>query len=132
MDGKRDRTTASHPAGRRQDGQIQNALRLWQGHTRTGYSSDSPGSGAGKGGSLVPLPWLCVKVGVGEPSSGHVIHWTTFCRWQSGEELCIVNGLGMKAKLFGAAVLIVIAGLGILSWLGYQLFTTGFSAKTEP
>jgi mono/diheme cytochrome c family protein len=38
----------------------------------------------------------------------------------------------MKAKLFGAAVLIVIAGLGILSWLGYQLFTTGFSAKTEP
>lgn len=38
----------------------------------------------------------------------------------------------MKAKLFGAAVLIVIAGLGMLSWLGYQLFTTGFSAKTEP
>lgn len=38
----------------------------------------------------------------------------------------------MKAKLLGAAVLIVIAGLGILSWVGYQLFTTGFSAKTEP
>ncbi|MDF2458986.1 MAG: putative Cytochrome c, partial [Nitrospira sp.] len=38
----------------------------------------------------------------------------------------------MKAKLFGAAVLIVMAGLGILGWVGYQLFTTGFSAKTEP
>ena len=38
----------------------------------------------------------------------------------------------MKAKLFGAAVLVVIAGLGVLSWIGYQLFTTGFSAKTEP
>ena len=38
----------------------------------------------------------------------------------------------MKAKLFGAAVLVVIAGLGVLSWVGYQLFTTGFSAKTEP
>ncbi|HEU4500271.1 MAG TPA: cytochrome c [Nitrospira sp.] len=38
----------------------------------------------------------------------------------------------MKTKLLGAAVLIVIAGLGILSWVGYQLFTTGFSAKTEP
>lgn len=38
----------------------------------------------------------------------------------------------MKAKLFGAAVLIVMAGLGILGWVGYQLFTTGFSAKTQP
>ena len=38
----------------------------------------------------------------------------------------------MRTKLF---VLIVIVGLGIagtFGWVGYQLFTTGFSAKTEP
>lgn len=38
----------------------------------------------------------------------------------------------MRTKLI---VLIIVVGLGIagtLGWLGYQLFTTGFSAKTEP
>jgi mono/diheme cytochrome c family protein len=38
----------------------------------------------------------------------------------------------MKAKLFGAVVLIIVLSLCILGWVGYQLFTTGFSAKTEP
>jgi mono/diheme cytochrome c family protein len=38
----------------------------------------------------------------------------------------------MRAKLI---VFITVVGLGIVGafgWLGYQLFTTGFSAKTEP
>ena len=38
----------------------------------------------------------------------------------------------MRTKL---VVFIIVAGLGIVGtfgWLGYQLFTTGFSAKTEP
>lgn len=38
----------------------------------------------------------------------------------------------MRTKL---TVFIVVVGLGIagtLAWVGYQLFTTGFSAKTEP
>ena len=38
----------------------------------------------------------------------------------------------MRTKLI---VFIIVAGLGIVGvfgWLGYQLFTTGFSAKTEP
>jgi len=38
----------------------------------------------------------------------------------------------MRTKLI---VFIIVAGLGIFGvfgWLGYQLFTTGFSAKTEP
>lgn len=38
----------------------------------------------------------------------------------------------MKAKLLGAFVIVVVIGLGIFGWVGYQLFTTGFSAKTEP
>ena len=38
----------------------------------------------------------------------------------------------MKAKLLGALVIVVVIGLGIFGWVGYQLFTTGFSAKTEP
>jgi mono/diheme cytochrome c family protein len=38
----------------------------------------------------------------------------------------------MKAKLLGAFVIVIIAGLGIFGWVSYQLFTTGFSAKTEP
>ena len=38
----------------------------------------------------------------------------------------------MKAKLIGAVVIIVLVGLGSLGWVGYRLFTTGFSAKTEP
>src|ERR1700682_5641115 len=38
----------------------------------------------------------------------------------------------MRTKLI---VFIIVAGLGIIGifgWLGYRLFTTGFSAKTEP
>ncbi len=38
----------------------------------------------------------------------------------------------MKAKLIGAVVIMVLVGLGAFGWVGYQLFTTGFSAKTEP
>ena len=38
----------------------------------------------------------------------------------------------MKAKLLGAVVIVIVVGLGLFGWLGYQLFTTGFSAKTEP
>src|SRR5690242_12826490 len=38
----------------------------------------------------------------------------------------------MKAKLIGAVVIIFLAVLGASGWVGYQLFTTGFSAKTEP
>ena len=38
----------------------------------------------------------------------------------------------MKAKLLGAVVIVILICLGIFGWVGYQLFTTGFSAKTEP
>jgi mono/diheme cytochrome c family protein len=38
----------------------------------------------------------------------------------------------MKATLLGAVAVIILTILGVLSWVGYQLFTTGFSAKTEP
>jgi mono/diheme cytochrome c family protein len=35
-------------------------------------------------------------------------------------------------KLVWLIVLMIMAGIGALAWLGYQLFTEGFSAKTEP
>ena len=38
----------------------------------------------------------------------------------------------MRTKLI---ILVIVVGLGVVGtfgWLGYQLFTTGFSAKTEP
>lgn len=38
----------------------------------------------------------------------------------------------MKAKLIGLVVIVLLVGLGTFGWVGYQLFTTGFSAKTEP
>ncbi len=38
----------------------------------------------------------------------------------------------MKAKLIGVVIIAVLVGLGALGWVGYRLFTTGFSAKTEP
>lgn len=38
----------------------------------------------------------------------------------------------MKAKLIGLLVITVLISLGAVGWVGYQLFTTGFSAKTEP
>jgi len=38
----------------------------------------------------------------------------------------------MKAKLVGAVVMVIVVGLGLVGWVGYRLFTTGFSAKTEP
>lgn len=38
----------------------------------------------------------------------------------------------MKVKLIGMIVIVIAAGLGGAGWMGYQLFTAGFSAKTEP
>src|SRR5215467_3205656 len=38
----------------------------------------------------------------------------------------------MKAKLIGVLVIIFLAAVGALGWVGYQMFSTGFSAKTEP
>ncbi len=38
----------------------------------------------------------------------------------------------MKTKLLIVIFLVVLAGTATFGWLGYQLFTTGFSAKTEP
>ena len=38
----------------------------------------------------------------------------------------------MKAKLLGAVVMVIVVGLGLVGWVRYRLFTTWFSAKTEP
>ncbi|HEY5626675.1 MAG TPA: c-type cytochrome [Nitrospira sp.] len=38
----------------------------------------------------------------------------------------------MKKKLIGFVVVIFLAGFAVIGWVGYQLYTTGFSAKTEP
>lgn len=38
----------------------------------------------------------------------------------------------MKAKLIGGIIILIVSGLALLGWFGYQLFTTGFSAKAEP
>jgi len=38
----------------------------------------------------------------------------------------------MRNKLLILITLTVLAGAATLGWLGYRLFTTGFSAKTEP
>ena len=38
----------------------------------------------------------------------------------------------MRAKLIVFFIVTVIGIVGALGWIGYQLFTTGFSAKTEP
>ncbi len=38
----------------------------------------------------------------------------------------------MKAKLIGLVVIVLLVVIGVCCWVGYQLFTTGFSAKTEP
>ena len=38
----------------------------------------------------------------------------------------------MKAKLITLLVLGILGTLAVLGWLGYQMFTTGFSAKAEP
>jgi hypothetical protein len=38
----------------------------------------------------------------------------------------------MKAKLLGTLVIILLVGFGAFGWVGYQMFTTGFSAKAEP
>ena len=38
----------------------------------------------------------------------------------------------MRNKLLTLIILVVLGGVATLSWLGYRLFTTGFSAKTEP
>jgi mono/diheme cytochrome c family protein len=38
----------------------------------------------------------------------------------------------MRNKLLTLIILAVLGGVATLSWLGYRLFTTGFSAKTEP
>ncbi len=41
-------------------------------------------------------------------------------------------GQPMKKKLLGVLFLAALVAIGALAWVGYQLFTTGFSAKTEP
>lgn len=38
----------------------------------------------------------------------------------------------MKKKLVGFIILIMLAAAAAGGWVGYQLFTSGFSAKTEP
>jgi mono/diheme cytochrome c family protein len=38
----------------------------------------------------------------------------------------------MRTKLLTLIILVVLAGVATLAWVGYRLFTTGFSAKTEP
>jgi mono/diheme cytochrome c family protein len=38
----------------------------------------------------------------------------------------------MKAKLIGFFIFVVLVASAAFGWVGYQLFTTGFSAKTEP
>jgi len=38
----------------------------------------------------------------------------------------------MKAKLIGVFVIIFLGAVGALGWVWYQMFSTGFSAKTEP
>jgi len=38
----------------------------------------------------------------------------------------------MRTKLLTLLILVFFGGLTLLGWLGYQLFTTGFSAKAEP
>ncbi|HSN04966.1 MAG TPA: cytochrome c [Nitrospira sp.] len=38
----------------------------------------------------------------------------------------------MRTKLLTLLILVFFGGLALLGWLGYQLFTTGFSAKAEP
>ncbi|THJ17056.1 MAG: cytochrome c [Nitrospira sp. CG24D] len=38
----------------------------------------------------------------------------------------------MKAKLIGGILILIVSGLALLGWFGYQMFTTGFSAKAEP
>jgi mono/diheme cytochrome c family protein len=38
----------------------------------------------------------------------------------------------MKAKFIGAVIILIVGGLALLGWFGYQSFTTGFSAKAEP
>jgi mono/diheme cytochrome c family protein len=38
----------------------------------------------------------------------------------------------MRTKLIVFFIVMVIGIVGALGWIGYQLFTTGFSAKTEP
>jgi Cytochrome C oxidase, cbb3-type, subunit III len=38
----------------------------------------------------------------------------------------------MKNKFIGFFIIVILAGLAAFGWIGYQLFTTGFSAKTQP
>jgi len=38
----------------------------------------------------------------------------------------------MKKKLVGFFVFILLVGFAAIGWVGYQLYTSGFSAKTEP
>jgi mono/diheme cytochrome c family protein len=38
----------------------------------------------------------------------------------------------MRTKLIVFFIVMVVGIVGALGWIGYQLFTTGFSAKTEP
>ncbi|HJT19458.1 MAG TPA: c-type cytochrome [Nitrospira sp.] len=38
----------------------------------------------------------------------------------------------MRKKLLAGLVLLLLIAAGLFGWVGYRMFTTGFSAKTEP
>lgn len=38
----------------------------------------------------------------------------------------------MRTKVIGLVIIIVLISAAVFGWVGYQWFTTGFSAKTEP
>ncbi len=41
--------------------------------------------------------------------------------------------VAMRTKLIGFIIVLLCLGtLGAFGWMGYQLFSTGFSAKPEP
>src|SRR5215212_1490746 len=38
----------------------------------------------------------------------------------------------MRSKLIAILVIVVLGAMAVLGWVGYQMFSTGFSAKAEP
>jgi cytochrome c len=41
-------------------------------------------------------------------------------------------GAAMRTKLIVFIIVLVLGTIGVVGWMGYQLFSTGFSAKPEP